>query len=62
VSPQLSVHVTASPPIVGAALLGLDELRADADAQARLRRELTAAVQGLEREAGLASLHGVADG
>jgi hypothetical protein len=32
--------VTDSPPIVGAALLGLDELAADAHAQARLRREL----------------------
>ena len=40
VAPAASVHVTSSPPIVGAALLGLDELGADAGAQERLRREL----------------------
>src|SRR5439155_26637002 len=48
VGPNLTVHVTASPPIVGAALLGLDELGAPAAAQARLRGELTAAVEELE--------------
>jgi len=32
--------VTSSPPVVGAALLGLDELQAGQDAQARARREL----------------------
>jgi hypothetical protein len=58
VSPRLSVHVAASPPIVGAALLGLDELSADAAAQARLRRELTAAVEGLEREVEVAIVQG----
>jgi N-acetylglucosamine kinase-like BadF-type ATPase len=62
VSSHLSVHVAASPPIVGAALLGLDELGASAGAQARLRSELTAAVEGLEREAGLATAHGGTDG
>ena len=40
VAPAASVHVTSSPPIVGAALLGLDELGAGAGAQERLRREL----------------------
>ena len=40
VAPAASVHVTSSPPIVGAALLGLDELGAGTDAQERLRREL----------------------
>jgi N-acetylglucosamine kinase-like BadF-type ATPase len=40
VAPSVSVHVTSSPPIVGAALLGLDELDAGAGAQERLRREL----------------------
>ena len=45
VGQNLVVHAADSPPVVGAALLGLDELGADADAQARLRRELTAAVQ-----------------
>jgi N-acetylglucosamine kinase-like BadF-type ATPase len=39
-APRAVAHVTDSPPIVGAALLGLDELAADAHAQARLRREL----------------------
>ena len=40
VAPVATVHVTRSPPIVGAALLGLDEIGADGDAQARVRREL----------------------
>jgi N-acetylglucosamine kinase-like BadF-type ATPase len=40
VAPAVSVHVTSSPPIVGAALLGLDELDAGPGAQERLRREL----------------------
>jgi N-acetylglucosamine kinase-like BadF-type ATPase len=39
-APAATVHVTSSPPIVGAALLGLDELDAGPDAQERLRREL----------------------
>jgi len=39
-APAASVHVTSSPPIVGAALLGLDELDSDTGAQERLRREL----------------------
>jgi hypothetical protein len=34
--------------VVGAALLGLDELGAGADAQARLRHELAAAVERVE--------------
>ena len=46
VSPQLTVHATASPPIVGAALLGLDELGASPAAKARARQELTAAAGG----------------
>jgi hypothetical protein len=33
--------VVSEPPIVGAALLGLDELGAGLEAQARVRRELT---------------------
>ena len=37
---EISVRPTATPAIVGAALLGLDELGAGADAQERLRREL----------------------
>ena len=37
VAPQATIRSPTSPPIVGAALLGLDELGAGADAQARLR-------------------------
>jgi len=48
--PALKVRTTASPPIVGAALLGLDELGAAPGAQARLREELGAAVERLGRE------------
>jgi N-acetylglucosamine kinase-like BadF-type ATPase len=40
VAPRASARVADSPPVVGAALLGLDALTAGADAQARLRREL----------------------
>ena len=39
VAPQATAHVTSSPPIVGAALLGLDELGAGEAAQERLRHE-----------------------
>ena len=38
-APNVTVRPTASAAIVGAALLGLDELEAGTDAQARLRRE-----------------------
>jgi N-acetylglucosamine kinase-like BadF-type ATPase len=37
---EITVHAAAQPPIVGAALLGLDELGAGGEAQARVRREL----------------------
>jgi N-acetylglucosamine kinase-like BadF-type ATPase len=40
VAPHALAQVADSPPIVGAALLGLDELAADARAQVRVRREL----------------------
>jgi N-acetylglucosamine kinase-like BadF-type ATPase len=40
VAPAATLHVTGSPPIVGAALLGLDQLGAGAQAQQRLREEL----------------------
>jgi N-acetylglucosamine kinase-like BadF-type ATPase len=39
-APAASAHVTSSPPIVGAALLALDQLEAVDGAQARARREL----------------------
>jgi N-acetylglucosamine kinase-like BadF-type ATPase len=43
VSPQLTIRATVSPPIVGAALLGLDELEASPTAKERARQELTTA-------------------
>ena len=48
VGPAIVAHTTASPPIVGAALLGLDELGASAEAQERLRAEVSAAAARLE--------------
>lgn len=45
----ITVRNTQSPPIVGAALMGLDELGAGPEAQARARRELGAAVAALEQ-------------
>jgi len=49
---QVTVRNTESPPIVGAALMGLDELGAGSDAQARARSELMDAVSSLERANG----------
>jgi N-acetylglucosamine kinase-like BadF-type ATPase len=49
VGPQLVLRRTSAPPIVGAALLGLDAVGAGPEAQARLRRELSAAVERLEK-------------
>ena len=46
--PDLVIDAAVSPPIVGSALLGLDELRADPAAQQRLRRELGNAVESFE--------------
>jgi N-acetylglucosamine kinase-like BadF-type ATPase len=51
IGPQLVLRRTSAPPIVGAALLGLDAVGAGADAQARLRVELSAAVEKHERKA-----------
>jgi N-acetylglucosamine kinase-like BadF-type ATPase len=52
VAPAAAVQSTSSPPIVGAALLGLDELGADATSRERLRRELGARVAAIGREVG----------
>jgi N-acetylglucosamine kinase-like BadF-type ATPase len=52
VSPTLAVRSATSPPIVGAALLGLDELGAGPEAQDRLRLELGKAVDALAGGAG----------
>jgi N-acetylglucosamine kinase-like BadF-type ATPase len=48
VAPEATVHATSSPPIVGAALLGLDQFGAGADAQQRLRRELADAFSRID--------------
>jgi N-acetylglucosamine kinase-like BadF-type ATPase len=50
VSPEIALRQTSQPPIVGAALLGLDAVGADPAAQARLRAELGAAVERLETQ------------
>ncbi|HUK95195.1 MAG TPA: BadF/BadG/BcrA/BcrD ATPase family protein [Gaiellaceae bacterium] len=50
VDPQAVVRIATSPPIVGAALLALDELGAPAEAQERLRRELGEEVDRLDGE------------
>ena len=38
--------MTGSPPIVGAALLALDELGANGEAQTRVRNELSEVIDG----------------
>lgn len=53
-APSARVLVAPSEPIVGAALLGLDALAADADATARARTELDRAVEKLADLAGAA--------
>jgi N-acetylglucosamine kinase-like BadF-type ATPase len=45
VAPKATVTAPSAPPIVGAALLGLDAIGASAEAQARIRSELTQAVE-----------------
>jgi N-acetylglucosamine kinase-like BadF-type ATPase len=45
VAPNASVTAAGSPPIVGAALLGLDAIGASAQAQRRVREELETAVE-----------------
>ena len=51
IAPQVTVTAPSSPPIVGAALLGLDAAAAPPEAQRRARQELEAAV-AVERGAG----------
>ena len=52
VAPAATVSSTSSPPIVGAALLGLDEVGANAKANQRLRRELGERFTRIGKEAG----------
>ena len=47
IAPRADVRVIDSPPVVGAALLALDQLGAGADARTRVRRELDAAMADL---------------
>ncbi len=49
VGPSLRLRRTSLPPVVGAALLALDEVGAGPEAQERVRNELTAAVERHER-------------
>jgi N-acetylglucosamine kinase-like BadF-type ATPase len=51
VGPRLVLRRTTAPPIVGAALLGLDAIGAGVEAKARVRRELSAKVERHERAA-----------
>src|SRR4051794_26763153 len=44
--PDVVVRVTGAPPIVGAALLALDQLGANGEAQARVRAELSEVIDG----------------
>jgi N-acetylglucosamine kinase-like BadF-type ATPase len=53
VGPEIRVRPTATPAIVGAALLGLDELGAGADAQERVRRDLAHEFSRVEEAAGV---------
>jgi N-acetylglucosamine kinase-like BadF-type ATPase len=46
VGPAIRVRPTTAPPIVGAALLGLDQLGATRENQERVREQLTAAFEG----------------
>jgi 6-phospho-beta-glucosidase len=52
VAPAAAVVVSHTGPIVGAALLGIDELGSGPDAAARVRAELHGAFLSLEREGG----------
>ena len=50
VAPAITVRQTTAPPIVGAALLGLDELGASAENQERVRAKLMAQCQSAESD------------
>jgi N-acetylglucosamine kinase-like BadF-type ATPase len=60
VAPRAAIRLSPDPPIVGAALLALDDLGAPAGARARLRAELRGAVQA--EEAARAAAGAGADG
>jgi N-acetylglucosamine kinase-like BadF-type ATPase len=52
VGPHITARRTSSPPIVGAALLGLDQVGAAPEAHERAHRELGAAVEQIEASHG----------
>jgi N-acetylglucosamine kinase-like BadF-type ATPase len=54
--PAVRSRVVPDPPVVGAALLGLDDLGAGPEARARARRELHAAVAGIASPATIGSV------
>jgi N-acetylglucosamine kinase-like BadF-type ATPase len=56
VGPHVTVRVVADAPVVGAVLLGLDDLGAGPEARARARRELHAAVAGIGSPATIGSI------
>jgi hypothetical protein len=47
IGPGIDARVNEAPPVVGAALLALDEIGAKAEAKQRLRREIVEAVDRL---------------
>jgi N-acetylglucosamine kinase-like BadF-type ATPase len=58
IAPEARVQATSSPPVVGAALLGLDELDAGVEAQQRARRELVESFGRMEGSVRIASRSG----
>jgi hypothetical protein len=63
VGDEIVVHTTDAPPVVGAALLGLDWLETDEPAKERARAELTAAADADDdlmpaRPVGVEARHG----
>jgi N-acetylglucosamine kinase-like BadF-type ATPase len=57
IGPAIGSRVVTDPPVIGAALLGLDDVGAGEAAHERLRRELHAAVDG-----GVATIGSASDG
>jgi hypothetical protein len=55
IGPEVGSRVVGDLPVIGAALLGLDDVGAGSEAHERLRRELRAAVGGAVATIGSAS-------
>jgi N-acetylglucosamine kinase-like BadF-type ATPase len=58
IAPEARVQASSSPPVVGAALLGLDELDSGVEAQERARRELVESFGRMEGSVRIASRSG----